>query len=108
MVDTHLVVEWIEDEIEKDFFYKAEIDTFKNYVAKADMQFGFVSSDQVDLIENTYYNIASKYNLIEKIEKRGNKWVVLDSSGEKVLGTHETEEKAKKQLAAIEISKQKG
>ena len=108
MADTHLLIEWVEDEIEKDFFYRAEIDTFKNYVAKADMQFGFVSSDQVDLMETTYYGVASKYNLIEKIQKRGNKWVVLDSSGEKVLGTHETKEKAKKQLAAIEISKQKG
>ena len=108
MADTHLIIEWVEDEIEKDFFYRAEIDTFKNYVAKADMQFGFVSSDQVDLMETPYYGAASKYTLIEKIEKRGDKWVVLDSSGEKVLGTHETEEKAKKQLAAIEISKQKG
>ncbi len=108
MADTHLIIEWVEDEIEKDFFYRSEIDTFKNYVAKADMQFGFVSSDQVDLMETAYYGVASKYNLIEKIQKRGDKWVVLDSSGEKVLGTHETEEKAKKQLAAIEISKQKG
>ena len=37
------------------------------------MQFGFVSSDQVDLMETTYYGVASKYNLIEKIEKRGDK-----------------------------------
>jgi hypothetical protein len=42
-----------------------------------------------------------------KIEKRGEKWVVLDSAGEKVLGTHDDEEAAKKQLAAIEASKAK-
>jgi hypothetical protein len=41
------------------------------------------------------------------IVKRGNKWEVRDSSGEKLLGTHSSEEKAKDQLAAIEISKKK-
>jgi len=39
------------------------------------------------------------------IVKRGNKWEVRDSSGEKLLGTHSTKEKAASQLAAIEISK---
>jgi len=43
--------------------------------------------------------------LIEMIRKRGSKFVVLDSKGKKVLGTHETKKKAQKQLAAIEISK---
>lgn len=43
--------------------------------------------------------------LIEMISKRGGKFVVLDSKGKKVLGTHETKKKAQKQLAAIEISK---
>lgn len=43
--------------------------------------------------------------LIEMISKRGSKFVVLDSKGKKVLGTHETKKKAQKQLAAIEISK---
>ena len=41
------------------------------------------------------------------IVHKGNKWMVMDSEGEKVLGTHETEKDAKKQLAAIEISKHK-
>lgn len=44
---------------------------------------------------------------IYKITKRGDKWVVTDESGEKVLGEHENEEDAKKQLAAIEASKAK-
>lgn len=39
------------------------------------------------------------------IKKRDGKWVVLNSAGDKVLGTHPSEEKAKAQLAAIEISK---
>lgn len=43
--------------------------------------------------------------LVEMIRKSGNKYKVLDSSGKKVLGTHQTKEKAAKQLAAIEISK---
>ena len=41
------------------------------------------------------------------IKKRGNKFVVTDKSGTKVLGTHPSKEKAAKQLAAIEISKAK-
>ena len=41
------------------------------------------------------------------IQKRGNKFVVTDKAGTKVLGTHSSESKAKKQLAAIEISKAK-
>lgn len=43
--------------------------------------------------------------LIEMIRKREGKFVVLDSKGKKVLGTHKTKKKAQKQLAAIEISK---
>jgi len=52
-------------------------------------------------------NISMKnfQQLVEMIRKVGNKYKVLDSSGEKVLGTHPTKEKAAKQLAAIEISK---
>lgn len=39
------------------------------------------------------------------IRKLGDKFLVTDSTGKKVLGTHDTEKEAKKQLAAIEISK---
>ena len=39
------------------------------------------------------------------IKKSGNKWIVLTSDGKKRLGTHDTEDKAKDQLIAIEISK---
>lgn len=41
------------------------------------------------------------------IKKQGKKWVVKDSSGKKTLGTHDSESSAKRQLAAIEISKKK-
>ena len=50
----------------------------------------------------------SEYEVLnEKIAKRGKNWVVLDSKGKKVLGTHPNKEKAVKQLQAIEISKMK-
>lgn len=45
--------------------------------------------------------------LTEKVRKRGDKWVVLNKSGKKVLGTHSTKEDAMKQLKAIEINKHK-
>ena len=41
------------------------------------------------------------------IRKRGDKFVVTNKAGTKVLGTHASKEKAAKQLAAIEISKAK-
>jgi hypothetical protein len=43
----------------------------------------------------------------EKIKKIGNKYVVYPKKGGKRLGTHSTKKAAKKQLAAIEISKSK-
>ena len=39
------------------------------------------------------------------IVQKGNKFVVKDSKGEKVLGTHSTKKAALRQLAAIEASK---
>ena len=45
--------------------------------------------------------------LKEGIKKRGDNFVVTNSSGDKVLGTHDTRKKALKQLAAVEISKKK-
>lgn len=45
--------------------------------------------------------------VLMRIEQRGEKWVVLPESGDKVLGTHDTKADAEKQLAAIEASKHK-
>jgi hypothetical protein len=41
------------------------------------------------------------------IVHKGNKWMVMDSKGKKVLGTHYSKKDAQDQLAAIEISKNK-
>jgi len=43
--------------------------------------------------------------LSEKILHRGDNWVVTDSTGKKVLGTHPRKEKALAQLRAVEASK---
>lgn len=45
--------------------------------------------------------------LTEMVRKRGDKWVVLDSTGKKVLGTHPSKEEADTQLRAIEANKNK-
>ena len=39
------------------------------------------------------------------IKQQGEKYIVTDSSGEKILGTHESKKQEIKQLQAIEISK---
>lgn len=39
------------------------------------------------------------------ISKRGGKYIVTDSSGKKVLGSHPTREQAVNQIQAIEASK---
>jgi hypothetical protein len=41
------------------------------------------------------------------IKKVGKQWCVFNSTGTKELGCHDTKQAALKQLAAIEISKQK-
>lgn len=45
--------------------------------------------------------------LVEYVEERDGKWVVLNHAKTKVLGTHPTKEQAMKQLDAIEINKAK-
>lgn len=46
--------------------------------------------------------------IMEKIKKRGNKWIVTDHTGKKILGTHDTREDALKQLRAVEYFKHGG
>lgn len=48
-----------------------------------------------------------KQQMSERIQQVDNKWVVYPSGGGDRLGTHDTKKAALKQLAAIEISKQK-
>lgn len=43
----------------------------------------------------------------ETIRKLGSKWAVYPKKGGKRLGTHDSEASAKRQLAAIEIAKNK-
>lgn len=42
------------------------------------------------------------------IKRRGAKFVVMDSTGKKVLGVHDSEQQAQAQLAAIEANKKRG
>lgn len=51
--------------------------------------------------------IKFKEFLFERIMKSGEKWFVTTSSGDRVLGSHRSKQKALNQLAAIEISKKK-
>jgi hypothetical protein len=59
--------------------------------------------------ENTRIVFSPKANddtfLQEKKIHRGNKWIVTDESGKKVLGHHDSEKSADKQLAAIHARK---
>ena len=48
---------------------------------------------------------SSTQSLMEKIQKRGDSYVVTDNSGDKVLGKHKTKRAAIKQIAAVEASK---
>ena len=45
--------------------------------------------------------------IFEYIEKRGDKWVVLNHTKQKVLGKHDSKKEALAQLRAIEINKHK-
>lgn len=52
-----------------------------------------------------YLNESGIEPMVEFVEKRGDKWVVLDHTKTKVLGTHETKADAEAQLRAIEANK---
>lgn len=58
-----------------------------------------------DVVKSAEELLGKLYFVSKKIEKRGDEWVVLDSSGEKVLGRHDSQESAKRQLRAIEANK---
>lgn len=52
-----------------------------------------------------YLNESGIEPMVEFVEKRGDKWVVLDHTRTKVLGTHDSKEDAEEQLRAIEANK---
>jgi hypothetical protein len=60
--------------------------------------YGYTSQEFVDHL---------KQQMSERIQKVDDKWVVYPSKGGERLGTHDTKREALKQLAAIEISKQR-
>jgi len=55
-------------------------------------------SEGVHALELEYLRI------VERIRRRGNKWVLLSKTG-KVLGTHDTKQQARNQEIAVQISK---
>lgn len=65
-----------------------------------------IESEETFIIHTDGDIILKDKSIIEIIKKIDGKYVVYPKSGGKRLGTHDTEEGAKKQLAAIEISKQ--
>ncbi len=52
-----------------------------------------------------YLSECNDESIVEFVEKRGDKWVVLDHTRTKVLGTHDTKADADAQLRAIEANK---
>lgn len=55
-----------------------------------------------------YPNYYSNHEVNEKIVHQGDRWLVFTKDGKKLLGSHESRKDARDQLAAIEISKNKG
>jgi len=69
---------------------------------------GSSREEAAELAAGRFPNAKSDFDeLLEKIKKEGDDYVVYPKSGGKRLGTHRTKAGALKQLAAIEISKAK-
>jgi len=95
-----------QDQIEKLEMIKAKVTELVNKVESISVnQLASQPIMEPALAENRVARFSEYQALNEKVLKRGNKWVVTDKSGKKVLGTHPSREKAIKQLQAIEISK---
>lgn len=105
--ETDNLPEWLEAKITLAAEYMNTVkDYLTHHMQKGEMPgFGgdvsrpqFVPAD----FENHLRNVMS-----EKIQRVDNGWAVYPSKGGKRLGTHPTKKAALKQLAAIEISKQR-
>lgn len=108
------LVEETSTELTKDQYQKLQIIQSKvtEIVKKIECTANSIAAPQpthkhheLQVAENRIERFAEFEEINEKIAKRGNSWVVLNKKGTKVLGTHQTKEKAIKQLQAIEISK---
>jgi hypothetical protein len=84
--------------------YKRVMERISGKPATLDM--GVVRVAGLDEMLKTSVAARTK-GLYESIVKRNDEYVVMNSDKTKVLGKHDTEKKAKAQLAAIEISKKK-
>jgi len=80
------------------------------------MNDGMTYTEAMKTVKETYTDdlhkeLLSEWDVPEAFEKmikhEGNKYNIYDSSGNKKLGSHDSEDKAKKQLAAIEAQKLK-
>jgi cytoplasmic iron level regulating protein YaaA (DUF328/UPF0246 family) len=64
------------------------------------------SNQELQAVNMDEYKVLQYDEFVnEMIVKDGNKWLVKDKKGKKVLGTHPSRKKALAQLRAIEISK---
>lgn len=72
-------------------------------------EMGFGQSSNLTIMQVVYRELElpefHSMEISEMIKKEGNKYNVYTKSGSKKLGSHNTKEDAKKQLAAIEINK---
>lgn len=60
---------------------------------------------QATIVETVEPTRHTPVMLLEKIKRRGDSYIVTDSTGKKVLGKHKTKRAAVRQIAAIEASK---
>lgn len=84
--------------VEGDIAWYGTSDYFLSAADEADYSF---EASHPQIVEAYKEDIEIK----KKIEERDGKYVVLDSTGKKVLGTHDSKASAVKQLQAIEASK---
>lgn len=109
--ETDNLPEWVEAKITlaADYMNKVK-DYLSHHMGKSQMP-GFggnisTPTEQPQFVPADFGNHL-KQLMPERIEQRDGKWVVKPSEGDRILGTHPTKKAALKQLAAIEISKQK-
>jgi hypothetical protein len=76
-------------------------------IIKEELEVVLTNEEAVELFGEEIEELLNEEEIGETISKERGKYVVRPKGGGKALGTHTTEKKALKQLAAIEISKAK-